>query len=112
LYRGLTLAPLRAFGKYSYAIYVFHLLTAFVLARAFILNDWTSTVQGSQLPLNIAFSIVGTATTFALAWLSWQLVEQPLLQLKKRLPYRDRPSMSAPLLPPVIADDAARGTAS
>ncbi len=102
LYRGLTLAPLRAFGKYSYAIYVFHLLTAFVLARAFILNDWTSTVQGSQLPLNIAFSIVGTATTFALAWLSWQLVEQPLLQLKKRLPYRER--SSTPLAVPGAAE--------
>ena len=102
MYRGLTLAPLRAFGKYSYAIYVVHLLTAFVLARAFVLNDWTSTVQGSQIPLNIAFSLVATATTFGLAWLSWQLVEQPLLQLKKRLPYRER--SSSPLVVPTAAE--------
>jgi peptidoglycan/LPS O-acetylase OafA/YrhL len=103
LYRGLTLAPLRAFGKYSYAIYVFHLLTAFVLARAFILNDWTPTLQGSQIPVNIIFSIVASATSLGLAWVSWQLVEQPLLQLKKRLPYRER--SSSPLVAPTAAGE-------
>ena len=102
LYRVLTLAPLRAFGKYSYAMYVFHLLITFVLMRAFVLNDWTSTVQGSQIPLNIAFSLVATATTFGLAWVSWQLIGQPLLRLKKRLPYRER--SSSPLVVPTAAE--------
>jgi peptidoglycan/LPS O-acetylase OafA/YrhL len=97
LHRLLTLAPLRAFGKYSYAMYVFHFLTALVLARAFVLNDLTPKLDGSQIPLNIIFSATATATTFALAWVSWQLVEQPLLQLKKRLPYRERSSTPVPL---------------
>ena len=90
LYRVFTLAPLRAFGKYSYAIYVFHLLTGFTLARLFVLNDWTYKPYDSQIPMNIIFSTVATAATFGLAWMSWQLVEQPLLRLKKRLPYNAR----------------------
>ncbi len=92
LYRVLTLAPLRAFGKYSYAMYVFHLLTALVLMRAFIEYELTPTLHGSQIPLNIIFSATATATTFALAWLSWQLIEQPLLRLKKRIRYAEAPA--------------------
>ncbi|MBI5288892.1 MAG: acyltransferase [Chloroflexi bacterium] len=92
LHRLLTLPVLRTFGKYSYAMYVVHLLTAVVLARQFLLHDMTPTLFGSQIPLNIIFSATATATTMAIAWLSWQLIEQPLLRLKAFFPYQGRPA--------------------
>ena len=39
--------------------------------------------------------MVATGTTFVLAWMSWQLIEQPILRLKKRFPYGERSSPAA-----------------
>ncbi len=112
LFRALTLGPLRTFGKYSYAMYVFHLLTAFVLMRTFLINGWVDIHFGSQIPLNVIFSVVATATTLGLAWVSWQLVEEPLLRLKKRLPYKEGPETPAPRSTLPLPGDTTVGTAS
>jgi peptidoglycan/LPS O-acetylase OafA/YrhL len=96
LHRFLTIPVLRLFGKYSYAMYVMHLLAALVLARLAIVNDLTPTVAGYQSPMNVLFSASATAASFVLAWLSWQLIEQPILRLKARFPYQDRSRAAAP----------------
>lgn len=112
MFRALTVGSLRLFGKYSYAMYVFHLLTALVLARTFALNHWTPIVFESRIPVNVAFSIVATATTFALAWVSWQVIEQPVLRLKRRLAYGTHSTAPDSGSAPAMAADGAGGRAS
>jgi peptidoglycan/LPS O-acetylase OafA/YrhL len=79
-------APLRALGRYSYGLYVYHpFLIAFV---------------GSQLATSrlagLGFSPAGAlwlrfgsilALSFAAAWLSWHLYEKPFLGLKRHFEY-------------------------
>jgi peptidoglycan/LPS O-acetylase OafA/YrhL len=67
-------AALRAFGKYSYAIYVFH---TFVLSLILPLRDtW-------GLPI---FTLVFIALSFSAGWLSWHLYEKYFLRLKRFFP--------------------------
>ena len=79
---------LRAAGRYSYAMYIFHLLVAFALldrVLAFQADHDVSlvrTIGGSQIPVNIAFSAAATAITVVLAYASWHLYEKRFLQLK------------------------------
>ena len=86
--RALTSPFLSAFGRYSYAMYIVHLLVGFWLANRFVKWDLTPTFGGSQVPTNILFSVVATIITFAIAWMSWRVVEQPFLRLKSRFAYR------------------------
>ena len=95
LSRVLTSPVLRAFGKYSYAMYVVHLLVSYELARQVVVNEWWRDVGGSQIPFNIVFSLAATALTFGVAWLSWHLLEGPLLTQKKRFQY-SAPTRVAP----------------
>ncbi len=110
LHRALAHPILRQSGKYSYAMYVVHVLVALVLARLAILHELTPTLASHHLPLNVAFSAVATATTFGIAWLSWQLIEQPLLRLKAFFPYQDRGPAPAPA--PAVAGEAEPASAS
>jgi peptidoglycan/LPS O-acetylase OafA/YrhL len=97
LHRVFTSSGLRMLGRYSYAIYVCHLLLAFELAAEFVRHDVSRTVFGSQIPLNIVFSLVCTAGSIAVAWLSWHFFEKQVLKLKRYVPYgRPRPAVERP----------------
>lgn len=89
-------AFLRFFGKYSYGIYVFHLLlshytgvwASHLLVRflrlqqhlpAVLTNRWSSPLFQSLL----YFAII-TTISVAIAWLSWHLYEKHFLKLKDR----------------------------
>jgi peptidoglycan/LPS O-acetylase OafA/YrhL len=66
--------PLRAFGKYSYAIYVFHvLLLPFVVPLR------------EKMPLPL-FTFLFAAISFLAGWLSWHLYEKHFLRLKRLFP--------------------------
>jgi peptidoglycan/LPS O-acetylase OafA/YrhL len=70
------------FGKYSYCLYVFHMLVLMVCERwlgprLFPLLGWSA---DSPLPL---FTIT-MAASFAIAYLSWRFYESPFLSLKDR----------------------------
>lgn len=85
--RMLSSGWLRAFGKYSYCLYLIHLpvmrtVRAFVLAPA----DFP-TIAGSPWPGQLLFYGLATVPAFALAWLSWRVFEAPILRLKSRFPY-------------------------
>lgn len=81
--RGLQWAPLRSFGKYSYAMYLFHLPLRALVRDTFFGPERFPTVHGSPLPGLLMYYIVCTALAFAAAWLSWQLYERHFLSLKR-----------------------------
>ncbi|HXG89011.1 MAG TPA: acyltransferase [Vicinamibacterales bacterium] len=99
--RFLSSGWLVAFGKYSYAIYLFHLPVMRVV-RAFVLGPQQFGEYGSIWGGQLLFYGLATAPAFALAWISWRVFEAPLLRLKSWFPYAsgDRhasaPSVSAP----------------
>lgn len=70
------------FGKYSYAMYLFHLPI-----RA-IYRDWIFPVEkygemvGGVIPYLIIFIAISVLSTLIVAWFSWNLYEKHLLKLK------------------------------
>ena len=82
-----TASPfLRFFGRYSYALYVFHPLLLWfkpVFSLAFI-----PTLFGSLLPAYAVWLALSIGATVGLALLSWHLVEKQFLKMKKYFPYQ------------------------
>jgi peptidoglycan/LPS O-acetylase OafA/YrhL len=82
-------------GKYSYGIYVLHeVLSEFTVS---FVRNLSSGHLAPALVLGLKYFYLPAllAGTFALAWLSWNFLEQPFLQLKSRVPYGGRPAASA-----------------
>ena len=84
--RMLSVGWLRAFGKYSYCLYLIHLPVMRVV-RAFVLAPEDFATFGSVLAGQLVFYAAATVPAFALAWLSWKVFEGPILRLKSRFPY-------------------------
>ncbi|MBS0191725.1 MAG: acyltransferase [Phycisphaerales bacterium] len=80
---------LRAFGKYSYAMYLFHLPIRAV-PRDLLFAKQIPLIAGMQLPAQIAFAAGCMALTFGAAWLSWNLYEKRWLALKRFFEYGER----------------------
>jgi peptidoglycan/LPS O-acetylase OafA/YrhL len=81
--RLLEQPALVAFGKYSYALYLFHLPIRAVLRDKVYAPDQFMVIMGSSLPGQLIFYISATLVSFAAAWLSWHLFERHLLALKR-----------------------------
>jgi peptidoglycan/LPS O-acetylase OafA/YrhL len=77
---------LRAFGIYSYAIYLFHQPVGQLVARLVPIGQ-IPTVLGSNLPAVLAHGVVSGIVVFALGWLSWRLFERRVLGLKRYFEY-------------------------
>jgi peptidoglycan/LPS O-acetylase OafA/YrhL len=84
--RLLSAGWLRAFGKYSYALYLFHLPVMRVV-REFVLAPEQFAGLGSIWVGQFVFYTAAAVPAFTLAWLSWRLLEGPILRLKARFPY-------------------------
>jgi len=85
----LSVAPLRWFGKYSYAMYILH--------PPLDLYYYTSIqprlhISSLSLSFLCCFGFE-TAVAGAAAQLSWYFVESPFLKLKSHFEYRPKPSM-------------------
>lgn len=83
---------LRMFGKYSYALYIFHPLVLAGL-RA---NGWGAArfagLGGSvQIGVHLLFTAFATLVSLAVAWLSWNLAEKHFLTFKHRFSTRPKP---------------------
>lgn len=92
-------SPLRRFGHYSYAIYVFH-KPLHDLVGVPLLTHWTGQPHTADLGTATLYFVLATAVLYAVGWLSWHLFERHFLALKDRL--------SAP--PPKPTRHGIRGT--
>jgi peptidoglycan/LPS O-acetylase OafA/YrhL len=82
--RVLTSAPLRALGRYSYAIYLFHLPLRDAARSHFLRAGGLPLIFGSQIPAQIAVILIGLALTYLAALVSWHAFEKHFLALKDR----------------------------
>lgn len=81
LSRFFSLPILRTFGKYSYGLYLYH----------FPLTALSEHVKPffSRYPLgSLGYVLASLSANLAIAVLSFHLIEQPILRLKKRFEYR------------------------
>ena len=85
--RMLSAGWLRAFGKYSYSLYLIH-APVMRAVREYVFNpEEYKTLGIAPWIAQVLFYGAATAPAFALAWLSWRLFEGPILRLKARFPY-------------------------
>ena len=85
LARFFRFSALRTLGRYSYALYLFH-----VPVRRFIRDEYLPVASfptwlGSPLPGQLLFYIAATAPALALAWISWHFYERQWLALTRYL---------------------------
>ena len=98
LRRILTFSGLRLAGRYSYGMYVYHLL---VYAAFTWLAKQLSPSTGGELilPLALLWMAAAIATTTGLAILSYRYFEEPLLRLKRFFPSPAAPVGVSPTPP-------------
>jgi peptidoglycan/LPS O-acetylase OafA/YrhL len=78
---------LRFLGRISFALYLFN-YPVYVLVHGNRGMALTSRLRLSSSAAEILLFLLGNAVLVATAWLSWQLLEKPMLQLKSRLAAR------------------------
>jgi len=86
---------LRFFGRYSYALYVFHHPILFFTPGLLPLG-WVPTFFGSLLLKKFVFIISATAFSVVLALISWHLYETQFLKLKRLFPYQSGEAEASP----------------
>jgi peptidoglycan/LPS O-acetylase OafA/YrhL len=74
------------FGKYSYAIYLFHLPIRAVIRDAFFGETAFRQLPGFALGWQMIFYVLATLAVIPLALLSWNLYEKQFLKLKVLFP--------------------------
>ncbi len=77
------------FGRYSYALYVFHHPMLFFRPGVIPLGI-VPNIGGSQLLRQLVFLIIATVVSVSIALVSWHLYEKQFLRLKKFFPYLSR----------------------
>jgi peptidoglycan/LPS O-acetylase OafA/YrhL len=93
--RFFAAAPLRALGKYSYGLYVYHSILGPAFDRAFGQRKLDSLMR-SHLHLGraayaasvLTFVVLASAASLVIAIASWHLFEKQVLKLKKYFEYR------------------------
>jgi peptidoglycan/LPS O-acetylase OafA/YrhL len=83
--RMLRAGWLRAFGKYSYCLYLIH-LPVMRAVREYVFDPEEYPVLAPWVG-QLLFYVVAAAPAFGLAWLSWRFFEAPILSLKSHFPY-------------------------
>jgi peptidoglycan/LPS O-acetylase OafA/YrhL len=78
---------LRFLGKYSYGIYVFHEVCRPIYDRVFPLEKLQRLLHG-HLQADIAFFILASTCSVAIAVVSFHVYESPFLKLKRFFEYR------------------------
>jgi peptidoglycan/LPS O-acetylase OafA/YrhL len=81
----LTSRPMRLLGRYSYAMYLFHVPCRDMAAMVINLQHFP-TVLGSRLPGQMLFYALSLGLAIGVAWASWTLFESRILRLKRFFP--------------------------
>lgn len=95
--RILTSVPLRTLGKYSYALYLFHLLLLPLYNHFFSVEILRKPLHSYTLA-GLTFTALATTASLLAAKLSWHLLESPCLTLKRHFPYTT-PTSPIPITP-------------
>jgi len=82
LYRALAWRPLRALGTYSYGMYVFHMPIHRAIGLP-ILRQWVREDEPVGAKIGVAYLVATSAVTFLVAVVSYHLIEQRFLGLKR-----------------------------
>jgi peptidoglycan/LPS O-acetylase OafA/YrhL len=90
-HRFLAHPALRAIGRYSYAMYIFHFPIVGLLHDRHLAPNAMPTLLGSHLPAQFGFTLLCFGITYAVAFASWHLFERPILRLKDHFPYDREP---------------------
>lgn len=93
--RRLTHPALVSLGRYSYAIYVTHMIFYFAMMELGFHPGLIKPVLGSALPAQLVFHAVMIAGSYAMAWVSWRLIERHFIALKRFVPRPTAPPASA-----------------
>jgi len=89
--RVLNSTTLAAFGRYSYALYLIHIVVRNVFhGQLTELGGKLPSVLGSQLPAQVGVLLAGIGISYALAFASWHLFEKHFLALKRFFNYERR----------------------
>jgi peptidoglycan/LPS O-acetylase OafA/YrhL len=91
-------SALRFFGRYSYALYVFHVPVIFALDWLGVDAGLLPPIAGSWLAGKLVVVGAATAASLVLAKVSWELWEKPFLALKERFAYNVGGSVDAQAL--------------
>lgn len=78
---------LRMFGKYSYAIYIFHHVIIYVTAKWGMNSTFLAPYLGGRLPAHLAVAAINLAAALAASLVSWHLLEKRFLALRHRPPF-------------------------
>lgn len=78
-----------AFGKYSYALYLFNRPLVGVVRDKLVHPNSIPRIWGSSIPGQIIYSLIFILISFVLAWLSWRMIERPFLRLKRYFPRKE-----------------------
>ena len=95
---------LMRFGKYSYGLYILHILLR-DLAWNRLFAGGTPVLLGSQVWSAILIVVAGITLSYAMAFISWHVYEKHFLRLKRFFPY----SKDIPAEAIVIPDIDRRG---
>ena len=83
---------LTTFGRYSYALYLFHLPISVCLRESALRPGRIPPLFASHLPGQLLFYAAGIGLSLAAAWLSWRFYEGPILSLKRFFPAAQQPA--------------------
>ncbi len=73
------------FGKYSYALYIFHLPSTYFTKHVFFRGNDFHSLPGFAILWQFIFYVIATLVSVLLALASWNLLEKPMLSLKEKL---------------------------
>lgn len=83
-------STLRATGKVSYAMYIFHKPMHQYLGKPLLAA--AGVTLSSSIWVNLVYMLAATLVVYAVAWASWHLVEKHFIQLKRHFEPRGAPA--------------------
>ncbi|MFO0551975.1 MAG: acyltransferase [Polyangiaceae bacterium] len=85
--RAFSLRPLTFLGKYSYCLYLVHMPVNFLVRDTLFGPTKWPRIFGNLLVAQLLFDALAMGISILVALMSWRLLEEPILRLKKHFLY-------------------------